>query len=505
MTPVGPSPPGAPGSATDWRVVIDEKGRCGSISYNEPAGSVGFSWEFGGGDTVAIISFEDEATWRTRYPWAVGRRAEILRRVADEVIRQKSPGSFAEIDEQAGWINLRQVTPPRLPAAAPASHQAFRDRKAKLTLILAAFVLVLVVAAFGLKSMFSIQSSTGTPLGLSVRTPQHIATLIRTLEPYVPSLHRNPDNDRHRLALFLYPVDGRSPGRTIPIAQGLRIGDFNLAQLLGCDGSTVWFNLNGIGGVNLTTGKLVGAADLRRANTVLDETWDDFRRFEFDGRLRVTLPDRQRIFEVVPETLQAIPSPTPRDPAKLPFDPALQDFLSSGVRPTPTEWLGLHSPNEVAREFKPKSRLSRTNRAENAKELRRLHRAELGPELDRGYREVLSMTPVSEDEFFNAAFLRAAASADPLRLSAPESFLMVYTSKPGLGGTAMLARVDSTGKILWRTDTGIERFKLAQILPDARNVAFIGTRPPVPDKLSEPILVIVDNPSGAVSTTTLWK
>ncbi len=40
-----------------------------------------------------------------------------------------------------------------------------------------------------------------------------LATPIRTLEPYVPSLHRNPDNDRFRLALFLYLADGRSPGR----------------------------------------------------------------------------------------------------------------------------------------------------------------------------------------------------------------------------------------------------------------------------------------------------
>ena len=72
-------------------------------------------------------------------------------------------------------------------------------------------------------------------------------------------------------------------------------------------------------------------------------------------------------------------------------------------------------------------------------------------------------------------------------------------------GTLMLARVDPAGKVLWKADTGIERFKLAQILPDARFMAFIGTRPPVPDKVSEPILVVVDNESGVASTVSLWQ
>lgn len=483
-----------------------ESGRCGSVTYTESAGSLAFSWEFGGGDTVAILYFEDEATWQTKCPWAAGRRAEILQRVAADVIRQKAPGSRAEIDERAGWINIRQASqtgPPGPPSHT--GHQAFRDRKAKLTMILAALLLVTAVAAVGLKSVFSIKSPTGSPLGLSIRTPQHIATLIQTLETYVPSLHRNPDNDRYRLALFLYPLDGRLPGKMIPIAKGLRVGDFNLAKLLGCDGSTVWFNLNGIGGVNLKTEKIVGGADLRRANPSLDEPWDDYRRMEFDQRLRVTAPDRQRIFEVIPETLQAVPSQTPRDLTKLPFTPDLQEFLSAGVRPTPTKWLAALSPKEAAAHYKPKSWLSRLNRADDAKELRRLHLGELGPELDRGNREIISLTPISDEEFLNAAFVRAASKADPLRLPAPDSFLMTYTAKPGLGGTLMVARVDVAGKILWKTDTGIDRFALVQIMPDARSLALTGKRPWIQDKLPEPIAVIVDNQSGAVATSTLWK
>ena len=89
-----------------WSVGISEQGRYGSVTYRDPAGSLSFYWEFGGGTTVASITVGDEAEWREKHPWAAGRRAEILRRVADEVIRQKAPSSRAEIDDQRGFINI---------------------------------------------------------------------------------------------------------------------------------------------------------------------------------------------------------------------------------------------------------------------------------------------------------------------------------------------------------------------------------------------------------------
>ena len=469
--------------------------------YREASGSIPMSWEFGGHDVTALITFADEAAWRLRYPWAVDRRTEILRYVANEVIRHRAPGCRAEIDERLGSIVLRQVSPP--PLSPRAQHLAVRARKNKLMRVIAIFLIVAAAAVVGFKSLFSTRASTGTPLGFSVRTPEHIATLIQTLEPYVPSLHRNPDNDRYRLALLLTPQDGRSAGKMILIAKQRRAQEFNLTKLLGCDGTTVWFNLNGIGGVNLKSGQLVGEAELRRANPSLNETWDDQRRMNFDQRLRVTTADRKTVYEITPETLQVVPA-SPRA-AKSPFDPKPQDFLSSGVRPSPTEWLGVLSPKAAAIAYKPKTWLGRLNRADDAKELRSFYRSQLGPELDRGNREILSQERVSAEEYYNAAFLRIGAEAEPVRLSDPDSFLMIYTSAPGLGGTLVLARVDAAGKILWKTDTGIDRFKLSQILPDARLSAFVGTRPPVPDKVSEPILVTVDHQSGVASTVSLWQ
>src|SRR4051794_24822782 len=96
------------GGTPSWSVTIGQGGRSGTVTYREAAGTIPMSWEFGGNDVVAIIYFEEESVWRAKYPWAAVRRAEILRRVADEVIRQQAPGCRAEIDARSGWINLHQ-------------------------------------------------------------------------------------------------------------------------------------------------------------------------------------------------------------------------------------------------------------------------------------------------------------------------------------------------------------------------------------------------------------
>jgi hypothetical protein len=159
----------------------------------------------------------------------------------------------------------------------------------------------------------------------------------------------------------------------------------------------------------------------------------------------------------------------------------------------------------VEREFKPKSWLRRIVRAEDRKELRRFHRGVLDPDSSGPSMRIVSMTPLGDDTYLNAAFLRVDDTSEPLRLSHPDSALMVYTSAPGLNGTLVVARVDMSGKILWQADTGIDRFKLSQILPGDPYMAFVGTRPMVPDKVSEPLLAIVDNRTGKVATTSLWQ
>jgi hypothetical protein len=45
---------------------------------------------------------------------------------------------------------------------------------------------------------------------------------------------------------------------------------------------------------------------------------------------------------------------------------------------------------------------------------------------------------------------------------------------------------------------------LEQVLPGGRRTAFRGTRPPVPDQVSEPLIVMVDNSTGEIATHSLW-
>ena len=502
----------SPHTVKPWRVDIlssEGSGREGTVIYTEGDRQLAFPWEISGGDSVASIRVGSEAEWQQHQPWAVAARALILQRVAAEAIRQKSPTSHAHVDEQTGWMDLRAAgaepaTTQRVAPAAPAAlHMAMRARKARLSMALGGALLLAAAAAIGMQSLFTVKSGPGTPMGPSVRTHQHVATLISTLEPYVPSLHHNPDNDRYTVSLLLVPVDGRSGEQLIPITKGKRSGELTLARLLGGDGRTVWFNVAGVGGVDVASRKLIGPAELRRANPDLDESWDDYRRVDFDQRLRVTSPDRQRVYALDPATLRTEPVAAAKP--RLPLTPDVQDFLSVGAHPAPDQWLALLSPQQAAREFRPGQRLSPVNAAESVKVMRRLHRAELGPVMDRDMRQIQSLTPLSTDEYFNAAFVRSANAGEPIRVAAPDSFLMAFNASPSLGATVVVARVDSSGKLLWRVDTGIERFKLSQILPGSPWVAFIGTRPPVPDKLSEPLLVRVNNETGALVTTSLWK
>lgn len=97
-------------------------------------------------------------------------------------------------------------------------------RQTTLRMYLAPVVLAgaLVVGA-GLwmeNALFTIDPGKGTALGYSVRTDRHVATLIQTLEPYVPSLDRNHGNDRYSVSLFLVPLDGSDP-RLILLRSGL--------------------------------------------------------------------------------------------------------------------------------------------------------------------------------------------------------------------------------------------------------------------------------------------
>jgi hypothetical protein len=86
------------------KINIITKGRSGTIQYIEGAlfkkNTCEFYWEFGGADTFAIIWFpKDDAEWDRKYPWAAGRRMEIVKTMAEDVRRQQAPSSTLKWEE----------------------------------------------------------------------------------------------------------------------------------------------------------------------------------------------------------------------------------------------------------------------------------------------------------------------------------------------------------------------------------------------------------------------
>jgi hypothetical protein len=80
-------------------------------------------------------------------------------------------------------------------------------------------LLIVAIALLTCGCSLVVQKGSGAPVGPSARAGQYVATLISTLEPRIPELHRNPDKDRYRLSLLLHSIDGRTT-KSVPIASG---------------------------------------------------------------------------------------------------------------------------------------------------------------------------------------------------------------------------------------------------------------------------------------------
>lgn len=82
--------------AAPWSLDIKGGGRGWTITYREREGTVRFDSEFGG-PFGATIFCDPAQVWDERYPWAAGRRKEIVERVATEFVRRKFRGGMFEL------------------------------------------------------------------------------------------------------------------------------------------------------------------------------------------------------------------------------------------------------------------------------------------------------------------------------------------------------------------------------------------------------------------------
>ena len=82
----------------DAIVNIGQTGRGGTIHFIQGEKKVALYWEFGGGDTLALIFVPDEKTWEAQTGIPVERRMYTLEWIAEQVIHQKAEGRKYRIE-----------------------------------------------------------------------------------------------------------------------------------------------------------------------------------------------------------------------------------------------------------------------------------------------------------------------------------------------------------------------------------------------------------------------
>jgi hypothetical protein len=436
-----------------WSVVIEESGRSGSVIYREAAGAIVCPWEFSGGEAVVAVRVGTAAEWLRSHPWTVGRREEILGRIAAEVIRQRAPSCTTRLDESSGWMSVLaspgpgpepkppvvgRIAPPPVPApmrvlapdpgraAAQADAVRFVRRLRSLRMIVALVVgLVALIVGAGWWAATSALSvaSTASRFGESVRSGTTIATLVHGLEPSMPTLHRDGSKDRFTVGVLLHTADGSRPPRSIDLARGLTSTEMLNSRLLGVDAQRVWFRTTAHGAIDLATDRVLSGAEYARVQTLA-------------------------------------PQPTGRITDLATGDRALELLLDTD-----------------------------------------------GP--DRASPPSGTVAAEPPTPIFHARYLRATRAGSLLVLPAQPTaapplasgVLRIHWTSQYRSGTLRLCRLDPAGNAVWERDLGLAR--LEEVLPDPERPAFIGTLPAPSGTLPEPVLVIVDAATGTVTTHPL--
>jgi hypothetical protein len=438
---------------TRWSVVVEESGRSGSVIYREAEGAIVCPWEFSGGEAVVAVRVGTAAEWLRSHPWAVGRREEILGRIAGEVVRQRAPSCFMQLDESNGWMNVlgsrgpapgaggRIAPPPPVPAplralaadparaAAQASAVRFVRRLGALRMLVALVALlvglVALIVGTGWWAAVSALSlaPTASRFGESMRSGTTIATLVHGLEPSMPTLHRDGSKDRFTVGVLLHTADGSRPPRHIDLARGLTSTEMLNSRLLGVDAQRVWFRTTDHGAIDLATDRVLSGAEYARVQALA-------------------------------------PRPTGRISDLATGERALELLLD-----------------------------------------------EDGP--DRGSPPSGASAAEPTTPIFHARTLLASRAGSPLVLPAQPTaapplasgVLRIHWTSPYRSGTLRLCRLDPAGNAVWERDLGLAR--LEEVLPDPEHPAFIGTLSAPSGTLPEPVLVIVDAATGTVTTHPL--
>jgi len=436
------------------------------------------------GDWSSRREFTDEATfldalWK-RYDWMVSpgrgqqRRSELeaWRFILDELRRDRLAGPHTG---STTWSRLR----------------TFR-------MIVALIVLVMAVLGFGVVRLLQVRT-VGAPFGQSVRAGDSLATLVRTQERYIPSLHRNPDRDRFRIDLLLTPLTGDEKARTVPLARDLQGNAFHPGtKLLGIDGPLLWMLVPELKALDLRTSRLLTLKELRAANPALEEIWVS-ARFHFTDRLHLMSADRQRTYTIDPETLRAQIEDEPPRITWQGSEHTAATMLCLGAPVSPTEWVFALSTAERDASFRVGTSLPLDPSVERQREPRTLHRVTVEPAGSRV--RTVAVAALTNEVYTGGALIRSARGAGALQLTGPDGFLLVHRAGTTLEPRFAIARIGDDGRATWTVDSGLR--ELDQILPDAVQTVLIGRLPAPEGKVPEPVAVVIDTGRGTLTTRSL--
>lgn len=327
--------------------------------------------------------------------------------------------------------------------------------------IFAVLLLAFAVVAWLGRSALQIRT-TGAPWGSSMRAGNTVITLMTRLEPYIPSLNRNHGNDRYTVGLLLHEVTS-GERRYVELARGRAPNDLSNAKLLAVQGTRVWVQVPQTMLYDMASGRVGTAEEVERDRS---------------------LAPPERPFSISDLAVG---------------ERAMLLLLAEGGRVGSNRWLGVHAEENLRASFREGFRAPLAADFERSAQTRQLYTGTLT--LDGTNARLGALQPTGVDSLFNGAFVRSGRDAGLLELAGGGA-LMVHETRPRRAGTVVVSRVEAAGDVAWRVDTGIGQ--LLGVLPDAAFPAFVGERPRVPDKVPEPILVIVDASNGRARTLSLW-
>ena len=374
----------------------------------------------------------------------------------------------------------------------------------KSPLAIGLVVVILVLLAVGLAAwQFVSIKSTGTPLGPALRTPTHVFQLISTTERYLPKLHRAPGKDRFRIDLLVVSIADPTRPETFTLLRQHQANALTpMTKILGADGDVVWVQALDLFAVNLKTGKILREADLKRLNPEL-EVFLNSAKPQFTDRFVAVAPDWSYAYEFPAETFKANACPPPARGSWIEEQSSgrIEHSLCSGGLISANDWIAVATAEDARSDFKPGFSLPRDFTAGEKDRSRQLYRGTADSTQARP--PIQSSQRISEAEYRQANFLRANPGGTILRAQNPDSVFLLYRTGTELFAPHTLTRLAPDGKAIWDAATGIGR--LEQVLPGENTIVLKGERPPVPNKVSEPILVLINTTTGAPHTVSFWR